>query len=1632
MNQKKQRILASVMTVIMVFSLFAGVPVSSAFATQNTSIPEISEQIADLPQLTADLPEKTLDVSMTPTQKTGALQAYVLDGASYVPITGDLMMTTNDYKTIQLWQNGANITDYSAVSMTKPGSIPSTISIFPKTTDISISTKNDTCYDDITFTVGSDTCIVKLNVQGGGQPPSDTLQAYVFDGASYVPLTSDLMMTTNDSKTIQLWQNGVNITDYSAVSIAKPGSIPSTISITSNTSDISISTQTDTCYGDITFTVGSDTCIVKLNVQGGSQPPSGALQAYVLDGASYIPLTSDLTMTTNDTKSIQLWQNGANITDYTAVSITKPGSIPSTISIFPKTTDISISTQNDTCYGDITFTVGSDSCIVKLNVQGGQPPLDGFTIATTQDGINYTPIFNELVTEQNQETTIQIWQDGANITDYSNVSISHNGPSDLVFTTNVAEKNINVKTGYDYRQSNITFHVASSSFDIALFMNGKDCHPSYSIKIGDGTFSTPESYMNNITLNQGQTAQIKIAVDGVPATDTISTEWKNGSDGLTAVITDDIITITAPSNEVAGLYLTVNVQSSSTTVYVSVRPTKPETNYAASIKQGAFVGDTETLVFNDTTGVLATPSAGFTLAGTTLSFDTTGKTQGSYVATVGDKNYIVTMLNQTIGSFDRSITVDLTVPNTNNIPHHQNGIYIGNGEFGSTQLNIPIYNRVATPLYIINFENNNIVEFPADYELSIYSEFANAFIIDTVKIDNVDVYRLYPNKDVDSHISFCNGTLYSNTGTSASVDFRKTDSDDYTNHTKSYSLYKDTVLPYNYPNLYIDVNSTDSLTTDIFFGLKFGSFLENTVEPALDDVIDVSTLKIESDKPDIFTIEEVLTKTTDNKSAIGFRLKVNNYTEKKTAALKISFQEIGSDQTKFIYLGLVVKDPTPTAPVFTVSTPAEYMDAYNNLNPAIDSVIEFKAGTYPINILSKENLVLRAVEGEKVIITGDPTTPNKPIVTFRNSQSKGIFGITFDGGGTRVGIQVSHDGVLQGYVKDCIIQNCTTGIITSNLSYAATNISFSIIRNCDIGIRILGWAPLGENTFTNNRIAIQNELTEGFEGTNESKVRIEQNTFSLNGVDINNKTTLNLPIRYNFFDYPDNNYVPTITKQPTGHVKYSPFYADAELTMLSADIAGSEIKAPITRNTSKTKNIIVPFDILQASSATLTKLFDDALFQEMKTSSDNISVDLPVTVMIDNKPVVSTIWAFNNNTGMLATDLPANMNLEVTDTLSPEAQAIVDKTVANKDDIVQGVNFTHDGVLPGTSTVKIIKTADVDIDNLKLFYINETTGTVEEATIIDVTEQTIDGVVYYVITVDHCSEYIITTDVTLVVPEPTTTPEPTTEPEATPTPDENRPVAPTPSPTPNAPVSANDFTSNREIADKFNNAATDTVNIDIDAKPLLSTTAFDLLLENSDKELLLQGDEYSWTFKGSDITDPNAISGASFDTSISLTSPNEKEISAKASKIAADAKLINLYFSYHGELPGKASITVNVGTENAGTTQHLYYFNQYTSEFESLGDCTVDADGDVTFEISHCSDYILSDTMLHEKGTETPDKEDPTPTEPPKDSSDTDLVDTTPNEKASSGTLIIVLSVALVVVIILGIVIVIKKKNKAE
>lgn len=108
---------------------------------------------------------------------------------------------------------------------------------------------------------------------------------------------------------------------------------------------------------------------------------------------------------------------------------------------------------------------------------------------------------------------------------------------------------------------------------------------------------------------------------------------------------------------------------------------------------------------------------------------------------------------------------------------------------------------------------------------------------------------------------------------------------------------------------------------------------------------------------------------------------------------------------------------------------------------------------------------------------------------------------------------------------------------------------------------------------------------------------------------------------------------------------------------------------------------------------------------------------------------------------------------------------------------------------------------------------------------------------------------------------------------------------------------------------------------------------------------------YSWTFKGSDVTNPQDM-----DFTLSLRSSNESAM-RQAGTLSSPTFLS---FSHKGALPGKATVSVNTGSTYAdGTALYLYTYDTQTKKLRLAGGNVALSGGYASFGLTHCSDYVL-------------------------------------------------------------------------
>lgn len=124
--------------------------------------------------------------------------------------------------------------------------------------------------------------------------------------------------------------------------------------------------------------------------------------------------------------------------------------------------------------------------------------------------------------------------------------------------------------------------------------------------------------------------------------------------------------------------------------------------------------------------------------------------------------------------------------------------------------------------------------------------------------------------------------------------------------------------------------------------------------------------------------------------------------------------------------------------------------------------------------------------------------------------------------------------------------------------------------------------------------------------------------------------------------------------------------------------------------------------------------------------------------------------------------------------------------------------------------------------------------------------------------------------------------------------------------------------------------------------------------------ITVNASSYTWSIPS--ITDANSA------LSTTETTVFGKEGAVVAKYLGTSAAAMQVNFSHSGTLPGLATITIKnvAGNFPEGTKLiYVYYHNEATGKLEKQGGAGhLNADGSVTFNISHCSDYVLSATEL--------------------------------------------------------------------
>ncbi len=163
-----------------------------------------------------------------------------------------------------------------------------------------------------------------------------------------------------------------------------------------------------------------------------------------------------------------------------------------------------------------------------------------------------------------------------------------------------------------------------------------------------------------------------------------------------------------------------------------------------------------------------------------------------------------------------------------------------------------------------------------------------------------------------------------------------------------------------------------------------------------------------------------------------------------------------------------------------------------------------------------------------------------------------------------------------------------------------------------------------------------------------------------------------------------------------------------------------------------------------------------------------------------------------------------------------------------------------------------------------------------------------------------------------------------------------------------------------------------------DIRNKIDNSAFTQLVEsNKTKPVVIQANDYQVTFPAGTMKELSSSDYFHFSVRVGGIVEEVADIILRHTYGGSENVIIS--FFNDGGLPtdDKAIISFKVGTGYAGIIFYYYYYNPVSDSLEYLQSADVDAEGWITVEQSHCSDYLLTSKKLSSNNViikEIPDK----------------------------------------------------------
>lgn len=170
-----------------------------------------------------------------------------------------------------------------------------------------------------------------------------------------------------------------------------------------------------------------------------------------------------------------------------------------------------------------------------------------------------------------------------------------------------------------------------------------------------------------------------------------------------------------------------------------------------------------------------------------------------------------------------------------------------------------------------------------------------------------------------------------------------------------------------------------------------------------------------------------------------------------------------------------------------------------------------------------------------------------------------------------------------------------------------------------------------------------------------------------------------------------------------------------------------------------------------------------------------------------------------------------------------------------------------------------------------------------------------------------------------------------------------------------------------KAAEEINNATEgDTITIDMKKATVIPKEVLEAMKGKS-VNVVLKMESYSWTLNGTDVVADNLK-----DIDLEVKIDTNAIPSSIVTSIAGDNPATQISLTHNGEFGFRADLTLNLGSENAGSTGNLYYYDS-SGKLVFINAAQVGADGTTSLPFSHASDYVI---VIDNKSSDVNDNDD--------------------------------------------------------